>query len=392
MNKNRHSDVAKIRPLVFTFSVLLLIAFGCQSIPSVDRVQQAGKPPKVDQFARTETEAKIARQIVRLYSNASVPEKSKHSIEVCIREVMKLYSPDPSIRATEANRLRGTEWAVEFIPELVVLLHDGMPLHYSSPDGRVRKGPTSPGREAMLTLVSIGAVSLEPIMRGWASGGETYRAHAASALAHLLKDEKLLKLWRDDARVIQALFLCLRQNRYPYWQWTPSDSVSAAFILGKLKVAEATGTLIEKLRDKNMLMRASAAEALGMIGAPEAGNALLATLLDPQPSVKAAAAVALGQLREPRFIEPLIEVLLSHGWDAKREAAEALAAIGHRRAIEPLIAIMSTAISRSDSFVSGLCARTLQQLTGERFGEDPAQWSNWLAQHLPKKEHKGVSH
>jgi HEAT repeat protein len=67
------------------------------------------------------------------------------------------------------------------------------------------------------------------------------------------------------------------------------DALRAAFLLGELRDARATSTLIAALDDPNHLVRDHAALLLGRIGDPRAVPALIKMLNDPLPMIRATA-------------------------------------------------------------------------------------------------------
>ena len=104
---------------------------------------------------------------------------------------------------------------------------------------------------------------------------------------------------KDD---VENLITILKNGKSKYSRW------EAAEALGKIGDARAVDLLIEKLKDKKLLVRWKAAEALG-------------------------------EIKDHRAVEPLIQVLndKDEDWSARKSAAEALGKIGDNRAVEPLI-------------------------------------------------------
>ncbi len=104
--------------------------------------------------------------------------------------------------------------------------------------------------------------------------------------------------------------------------------------------------LVERLEDEEWLVRMEAARALQRLHNEEAVPPLMQHL-DPekedQPAVRAEAALALGQYRQPRVVQACIAALN-----------------------DPSLAVNHNAL------------RSLETLTGQNFGFEPAEWLAWL--------------
>lgn len=115
-----------------------------------------------------------------------------------------------------------------------------------------------------------------------------------------------------------------------------------------------------------------AAVALGSMGGG-AVEPLLKILKDRKELNREKAAVALGVAKDSRAVAPLIEVLAETDAGLRAEAAEALGKIKDARAVEPLIKLLKDA---SDE-VSGKAQTALEEITGQKFGNDQTQWLQW---------------
>ncbi|MEW6381536.1 MAG: HEAT repeat domain-containing protein [bacterium] len=157
----------------------------------------------------------------------------------------------------------------------------------------------------------------------------------------------------------------------------PQVREDAAEALGKIKNVRAVEPLIAALKDESPKVRENAAEALGRIRDAGAVNSLIVALQDEDRNVREEAAEALGRIgKAGAAVEPLIAALRDEDQEVREEAAEALGKIKDLRAVEPLIA----ALKDEEPEVKENAARALRKITGEDFGQDPANWEKWLEQ------------
>lgn len=147
-------------------------------------------------------------------------------------------------------------------------------------------------------------------------------------------------------------------------------------VVGALREAAGSGLLLRRLR---------AIEAMGRSGAPGSAGALLPIASDPLAPVRAAAVTALG--RKDDAAVPTVEAALADPAFTVRSAAiGSLSRLGARRSVPALCDAMRS----SDGRLVDDCAIALRNLTGQRFGADPARYEAWWAKE-EKKELPGAA-
>ena len=118
----------------------------------------------------------------------------------------------------------------------------------------------------------------------------------------------------------------------------PADGRRAAVeALGKLQAREALPALIERLRDASAVVRWAAVEALGKLQAREAVPALIERLRDKNKDVHLTTVETLAGLEVREAIPPLIQQLQNRDWSVREAAAEALGKLEAQGAIPALI-------------------------------------------------------
>ncbi|MEW6203004.1 MAG: HEAT repeat domain-containing protein [bacterium] len=103
----------------------------------------------------------------------------------------------------------------------------------------------------------------------------------------------------------------------------------AAFSLGKLKLSDAVGALVDSLREKPL--RWSAAHALGRYPDGLVSNILVNSLRDKDAGIREGAVWALAELRSEGAISALEEAAKDEDAAVRRGAEWALLRIEHRR-------------------------------------------------------------
>ncbi len=156
----------------------------------------------------------------------------------------------------------------------------------------------------------------------------------------------------------------------------PDMRLAAALDLVSVGDTRATPALSALLQGTDAYRRQRAAEALGELRDPAAVPSLIAALQGGPVDVRESAAVALGDLRDSRAVAPLSRALKSQDPTLRTSAAAALAEIGDKDAVPALIG----SLGHRDEYTREAAAEALQKLTGQDFGEDPAQWRAWWEQ------------
>ncbi|HUJ18434.1 MAG TPA: HEAT repeat domain-containing protein [Nitrospirota bacterium] len=101
--------------------------------------------------------------------------------------------------------------------------------------------------------------------------------------------------------------------------------------------ADATGFLLEYLRDDNALVRRTVARVLGSKGRAEAEEQLIELLQDENGHVRSTAAEALGHLHSRTAIGQLLELLTDEYESVQESAIIALAEIGEESVLDGLL-------------------------------------------------------
>lgn len=148
-----------------------------------------------------------------------------------------------------------------------------------------------------------------------------------------------------------------------------------ASTLGCIGEKSATPALIRALRDKDPLVRLHAAAALGKLKDSRAVEPLIHSLFDAtgqsgihpftgEPlTVRAAAAQSLGELKDKRAVPALISALSDPNGSVRRAAVQALMQIGDQRAIEALSNMLQV---ETDQNIRLLIIKAIWHIGGEK--------------------------
>lgn len=211
----------------------------------------------------------------------------------------------------------------------------------------------------------------------------------------------MLREWWGSPALVSAL-----KSENSSLRWAASNQFRS---LG-IGASDAVPVLIEMLRDADPGTRASAARALGALGpaATAAVSALIEAVNDTDTSVQHEVIVALGIMADSRAV-PALTAALHHSDDYTRfVAAEALEQMGPDAApaVPDLIEVLDDefdqvgwsavdalgaigpAAREATPFLIDLLededwsphfvvADALESITGQDFGEDPADWRLW---------------
>ena len=90
-------------------------------------------------------------------------------------------------------------------------------------------------------------------------------------------------------------------------------------------------------------------------------------------SLRVAAARALGELKDPRAVDSLTDMLFDEKTALRRAALGALAVIGDESCVPTLIDRLEVSQLKERRDI----IKTLRQLTGQSFGDNPEQWLRW---------------
>ncbi|MGR3311328.1 MAG: HEAT repeat domain-containing protein [Candidatus Brocadiales bacterium] len=126
--------------------------------------------------------------------------------------------------------------------------------------------------------------------------------------------------------------------------------------------ADEVDTLIQKLADKEILIRRSAAGNLGDTKDARAIEPLIAALKDEDAVVRKMAAWSLGEIKDGRAVEPLITILMDKSLAVQKMVVWALGEIKDPRATEPL----SAALKGKNPFLPLVAAAALGKIKDPR--------------------------
>ncbi len=130
-------------------------------------------------------------------------------------------------------------------------------------------------------------------------------------------------------------------------------------------------------KDEDAGVRQVGVRALGIHGTPEHVPLLVERLEDEQWQVRMEAARALQRLHNDVAVAPLMERLDPEKEDQPAVRAEAALALGQyrqQRVVQALVA----ALNDPSLAVNHNALRSLETLTGQNFGFEPAEWLAWL--------------
>lgn len=137
--------------------------------------------------------------------------------------------------------------------------------------------------------------------------------------------------------------------------------------------------LINACSRQDVETRRKVLRALGEMKERRAIPCMAASLKHENTNVRMLAAWGLGQMGEPA-LKPLVVELEDKGSPGRSDAAFALGKIKQPQAIGPLIA----ALKETDPDLRKESAKALSRITGQDFGENPAEWQKWWEQNRPK--------
>ena len=130
--------------------------------------------------------------------------------------------------------------------------------------------------------------------------------------------------------------------------------------------------LIKACEKQDLETRRKVLQAFGHMKDNRAIPCMAASLKDANSNVRMLAAWGLGQMGEPA-LKPLLAELADKNSPGRSDAAFALGKINQPQATEPLIA----ALKETDPDLRKESAKALSRITGQDFGESPADWQKW---------------
>ncbi|MEV7548678.1 HEAT repeat domain-containing protein [Amycolatopsis sp. NPDC089917] len=162
-----------------------------------------------------------------------------------------------------------------------------------------------------------------------------------------------------DLRVAPMLIEHLRHRR--------PGRFAAAEVLGNLRVAEATGPLVDVLRESGGVQALPVMEALGKLEAPEAGPAIVPLLDHGSPEVREGALLALNRIGGPLVTPAALKATDDVDPVVRARAFRVLAKHGDHRALGRLAAAcdgrhVHTALTGLVRLADDSVARTVSQV------------------------------
>ena len=204
--------------------------------------------------------------------------------------------------------------------------------------------------DASVSLVSLGGVTVEPLIEHARAGTDSLRYIAAQILGQI-GDRRaapfLLELLHTPNRYVREQAVrALGQLGDPGMgpaleQILANDTMpavrgSAAWSLGNLRDTTAVAALVQAQQDAETPVRQSALSALQFLWTPAAEAAAVAALLDRDETVRFLAAQLLGYHRTADAIDELCRSLADSSLWVRVESARALGLIGDTSAVAPL--------------------------------------------------------
>ena len=164
---------------------------------------------------------------------------------------------------------------------------------------------------------------------------------------------------------------------------TCADGLSRSLLeLKKKATARSTDDKYKPLRDKVIKYIESGRHentrlvligGMGRVNDPQALGPLRRLARVDSTSVRVAAVRALGTMKATDAVDDLIQVLYVKEDVLRSATVSSLAAIGSTRCVPALIEQLGTVKARQRREI----VRALRQLTGQRFGDNPDQWTHW---------------
>jgi HEAT repeat protein len=288
--------------------------------------------------------------------SANIPSEVKAYIK-------ELYSSDPAKRIKAAMEIgKIGEKAKDAVPFLIGMLDDSAFVFQQS-DSPMRVS-TSPAREAMSALISIGSAAVEPLIAALKNENTDRRKYAAEALGNIEDSraiEPLINALEDRKTMVResahkALFQLIEglkkqgdeKQLIGILQYEePSFQMAVIEALGNIPTSRVE-KLVPFLGNRDPSIRKNAADALKKIGKIAVVPLINALYTNDDMQIRINAVMILGDLHDTLSVEPLIESLKDKAMASsieddilRLESAKALGKIKDARAIEPLIAALS---------------------------------------------------
>lgn len=274
------------------------------------------------------------------------------------KQVVRLYSSDPIERNRGCEGLAAMkEKAKPAIPFLVEILADNAPVmrHTRVGDSIVVSSAT-PGSQAATAIAQMGNAGFEALTEQIkANKNEEARRNVARALGGV-----------SDRRAVDVLIEALKDKS----KWVRYD---AAWSLGQLKDGRSLEPLRIAFRDPDRDVRSNAADALSRLGTKGVA-ALLTEIKNEDPNVRELAAGALGSSGDAQALLPLLSALKDQSGSVRHSAAYGLRNFNDRRSLHALV----EALKDGDTFVRQVASQSLQEMTGQDFGQDAERWLDWI--------------
>jgi HEAT repeat protein len=310
-------------------------------------------------------------------------------------ERLRSRLPDNRMKAVVALGAMGSQ-AAPALSQLIPLLGDTAVFAPATDEGRALRatlgGRVSLSDQTAQSLVKIGTPAVEPLVAALRSPNWVVRAQAVYALGEIRGTSyiaALTSLFSDTSLVVcDAAVDAVTRYRdpslvYPLLKGRQVEPRTYAIeVLARLKDRRSTPTLLRILRDRDSYVREKAAFALGEIADSTALEELIVALNDNISFVRHNAVEAIGKIGDPTILPRLNEILKDQSDYVREKAilvARDLARNDYRRhnvSAKSLVNDLKDA--RPD--VRDRAANVLWLLSGRSYGQDYAQWSQWLTE------------
>ena len=130
------------------------------------------------------------------------------------------------------------------------------------------------------------------------------------------------------------------------------------------------------IHDPDPVVRAEALRGIPAGNDPQVMDALLPLLADTDEHVRARAVVAISRQQDPRRLPTLLGLLNAPMQQVRMTAAMMLGEMKDAQSIDPLITALVQSDGKQDAFSTAI-VRSLQLITGQKFGNDAAKWRAW---------------
>lgn len=229
---------------------------------------------------------------------------------------------------------------------------------------------------AVLALIFVGGPATADD-GDWKSVRKTFKSDQKNPDWRVRKDSYAELAYFDDANAVKEILAAMKKEK------NPAVVLGGIGVLSGFKSAEAQTSIAAALKKSKGAQKLYVLMALeGQKGA--GGKDLLLEVLRGKDKMAAAqAALALGNKKVVEAIPDLSALVLSKDWQLRAASAQALQALLARESIGALAKSLAMSKGSERRYI----VAALEELTGEKFGPDPAAWQK-LAEGIPAERIK----